>query len=66
MIDRVNRSPSQCLQILIEKIFDIQALLPSEYRKKTILRNKLFDAVKEVSFCQFAHYNPANTVQDVI
>lgn len=61
-----SKSASSCLELLIEKLSDIQSSLPIEYRNETILKNKLLNAVKDVKDCQLAYHKPADTVQGVI
>lgn len=59
-------SLSECLEMMISKLTDIQSSLPSEYRNDTILRNKLLNSVRDVAECRLAYHKPADTVQGVI
>lgn len=52
--------------MMIEPLSDIQSFMPVEYRNKTVLCSKLFNAVWDVDFCQFAYRKPTETVQGVI
>lgn len=61
-----SKSPTECLELLIEKLSDIQTSLPKEYRSEIILRNKLLNAVRDVESCRLAYHKPAETVQGVI
>lgn len=66
MSSNSSKTPSQCLELLIEKLSDIQTSLPQDYRSETILRNKLLNSVRDVEACRLAYHKPADTVQGVI
>lgn len=59
------KTPLACLAILVEKILDIQTLLHRKYGNELILKNKLYDAVKDVKAFQLAYYKSSGTVQRV-
>lgn len=44
-------------KILISKVSDIQISLQNEYRSVTISRDKLLNALRDVSDCRFAYHN---------
>lgn len=50
------------LELFTERLSDIQASLPPEYRNRTILCNKLLNAVKDIDACKPAYHKSADTV----
>lgn len=65
MSSNVGKYASSCLELLIEKLSDIQTTLPDEYRHETILRNKPLNEAINVESCQLAYHRPADTIQGV-
>lgn len=63
---KVTKSPSAYLELLIKKLSDIQTSLSPKYRNETIFRDKLSNTVKDVSSRQLAYHKPDDTVQSVI
>lgn len=53
------------LEVLIEKLSDIQTSRSFEYRFKIILQLTLLNAVNDFDSSQLLYYKPANTEQDV-
>lgn len=60
------KSSSSCLEMMIERLSNIQSALPVEYRNETVLLKKLLNAARDVDSSQFAYLKPADTVQGVI
>lgn len=66
MSKNLSKSPTECFEILITMLTDMQSLLPKKYRSDTISRDKLLNAVHNVeSFCPRYH-KPADTVQGIV
>lgn len=66
MLLHTNDSLSKCLEVLIEKLSDIQSSLPTEYRSKTILKKNLLSFIEDVKDYQLAYHKSADTVQGVM
>lgn len=62
----IGKSASQCVELLITRLSDIQVSLPPEYHNDTILKNKLLNSVKKVEACRLAYQKPAETLQGII
>lgn len=62
---RADKTPSECLEVLILNVCEIQALLPDEYRSDTIFRYKLLNSVSDVDDCRQAFHKQADTVSGV-
>lgn len=43
---------SECLDLLVFRLCEIQVSLPVPYRNDTILREKLLNAIKDVDACR--------------
>lgn len=63
---KIDKSTLECLEILIEKMADIQFSLTDEYRSDKIFRDKLLKTVKDVDEGRLAYQKPADTVKGVI
>ena len=61
-----DKTPYECLEMLIAKMSYIQSSLPEEYRIDSIFRDKLVNAVRHVNDCRVAYQKPADTVQGVL
>lgn len=62
----VEKSNMECLELLITRIYYIQASPPKEYRNDNSLKNKLLNAVIDREDCQLAYFKPAEKVQGII
>lgn len=61
-----DKMPSACLEVLIEKLSDIETSLPALYCNETLLISKLLNAVRDVEDCLLAYHKPVDTGQGVI
>lgn len=61
-----DKSPSDSLQHLIYRLLDIPTTLPDDYQSDTILRGKIFYAVRDARNFQLACHKPSGTVQGAI
>eukprot|EP00171_Calliarthron_tuberculosum_P004960 IDg4960t1 len=57
---------TDCLNIMVARLQELQMCLPQEYRSELILRNRLLNAARNVEACKLAIQKPALTVQGVI
>lgn len=62
----IDKSPVECLELLITRLSEIQSNLQTEHRKDTILRDRLLIATLEVDACRLAYHKPSDTLQGVI
>lgn len=61
----VGKSSTDCLEILVNRLAEIQDCLPKEYRNDTIFK-KLLNAVKNVESCRPTYQKPAESLQGII
>ena len=58
--------PKQCLEKIIDRMNNIQTLLPEPYHSDVIYRNKLLNAVSMIDCCRLACQKPSLLVEGVI
>lgn len=51
----LGKPATDCLELLVNRLAEIQVCLPMEYRNDTIFKNKLLNAVKDVESCRLAY-----------
>lgn len=61
-----DKSKTDCLNILVSHLTDIQTALPAIYRPEIILKIKLLNSAKDISECKLAYQKPAQTIHSVI
>lgn len=66
MSTKIDKNPSECLEILLEKKADIQSSLPNDSCSDKILGDKLLKPVRDVDDCRLPYHKPADTVKGVI
>lgn len=66
MSENSGKKATECLDILIARLEDIQSGLTKDYQKEVFLKNKLLNAVKDINACKLAYYKPAEDLEGVI
>lgn len=61
-----SKSLNECLDVLVSLLQDIQASLSSGYRRDSILRNRLLNAVRDFEQCRLGRHRPADAFHDVV
>lgn len=66
MKQNVEKSVTNCLNILVARFSDIKVSIPRAHRQDNILRDKIFNALKDVNTCHLAYQKPAETLLRII
>ena len=66
MEDNTEKSATDCLELLVTRLQEIQSSLPTDYHSDIILSNKLLNAISDVEACRLAYQKPADTLQGII
>lgn len=61
-----DKKGTECLEILVSPLQDIQSVLIMEYQNKMVLLKKLLNAVKDVESCKRAYFKPASDLPGII
>lgn len=65
-VENEGKSIEECLQLLIKDLRHLQHGLDPELRTDKFIHHKLVDACQEISACQYACFNPSNTLAGLI
>lgn len=60
------RKTTDWLQLLVNKLQDLQSSLPTAYKSEDILYNKTLNEVKDVEAYKLSHFKPADKVSGLI
>lgn len=61
-----DKSSSDCLELLISRLQDIQSSLLVEYKSDEILKDKLLNDIKYIDAFRLAYYKAVQTLQGLI
>lgn len=54
IIENKGKSVVEYVKVLVNSLTDLQALLPKDYRRQTLFRDKLVNKAKDVKACRLA------------
>lgn len=66
MSENSGKKATECLDLLVARLEDIQSGLTKYYQNEVFLKKKLLDAVKDIEACKLAYYKPADEFEGVI